>query len=164
MKFRLALLFASTLNLAISQDTIVKSGKFSDLNSVQLELLGPAGIYSLNYERILWNGSGWKTTAQVGFSILGTREWSGINFPISVNQLKSFRNHHIEMGIGTVANLVFHKTVINGYQWESYMHFNGRLGYRYQNPDGHFLFRAGYTPIVYPEFGHWGGLSFGWSF
>ncbi len=164
MKYRSALLFVLILHQAMSQDTLVKPGIFSDRNSVQLELLGPAGIYSLNYERVLWNRSSWKTTTQIGFSILGTRDWSGINFPIAITQLKSFTNHHVEIGIGTIANVVFHKTNIYGYQWERYMYFNGRLGYRFQKPEGKFLFRAGYTPLFYPEFGHWVGLSLGYSF
>ena len=42
-------------------------------------------------------------------------------------------------------------------------------GYRYSNPDGGFVFRAGYTPLLFvtteqKEIFHWGGMSFGYRF
>ena len=130
-------------------------------------LLGPAGIYSLNYERVLWNGSGWKTTVQVVLSFFGNQNWKGMNFPIAITQLKSFRNHHIEVGVGALPNVVLYSSNAHEEPPQNLngdIYFNGRIGYRFQNPERHFIFRAGYTPIVYPEFGHWGGIAFGWTF
>jgi hypothetical protein len=55
--------------------------------------------------------------------------------------------------------------------WEPYLF--GRIGYRFQNPDGGWLFRIGFTPfisyfndyvgadhLIYP----FGGISLGYSF
>ena len=167
MKLLSSLLFLILSSGLSAQESTGDSGKFSSLNSVQLELLGPAGIYSLNYERVLWNGSGWKTAAQVGLSFFGNQNWKGMNFPIAITQLKSFGNHHLEVGVGALPNVVLYSSNAHEEPPQNLngdIYFNGRIGYRFQNPERHFIFRAGYTPIVYPEFGHWGGIAFGWTF
>jgi hypothetical protein len=43
------------------------------------------------------------------------------------------------------------------------------IGYRYSDPAGGFVFRAGYTPLIFvtteqKDIFHWGGMSFGYRF
>jgi len=53
----------------------------------------------------------------------------------------------------------------NSREWSSFL--TGRVGYRYQKPNGRFIFRIGFTPLyeldgneLHPS----GGLSFGYGF
>jgi hypothetical protein len=142
------------------QDTLKTVPKKKFLNSIQLELLGAGGVYSLNYERFILSGRRLKTTAQVGLSVWGNKEWKGISFPIAINEQISFGCHHIEIGVGTSPNYVNNK--VHGKSWDYYL--TSRFGYRYQLHDHKFIFRAGYTPLLYPVFMHWAGISFGYAF
>jgi hypothetical protein len=129
-----------------AQDT----NKFVKLNSVQLELGGHGLVYSLNYERILLNYNRFKLAGQVGFSYYPP--FTGfIDYwiPISINGMFSIRNHHIELGSGFIINRVSSRDFYNNaidWDWEGFL--SARIGYRYQKPDGHFLFRAGFTPVL----------------
>jgi hypothetical protein len=139
---------------------------FDKKNSVQFELFGHGLFYSVNYERVLINRHKFKTTAQAGISFYPV-DIRMLWIPLSVNQLISFNQHHLELGIGQVLTL-------DSDEWEPFGSF--RIGYRYQKPEGRFLFRAGFTPFIeyaaaleykdrrqmelYPS----GGLAIGYSF
>lgn len=139
-------------------------------NSVQFDLGGPGFIYSLNYERMLINGRRKKTAIQIGASYYppstGIRD---IWIPIGVNELFSRREHHLEVGLGWIiireASRDSENEVVE-WSW-SYM-MSARIGYRYQRPDGKFVFRAAFTPLFEfegtREIHPFGGVSFGYSF
>lgn len=84
------------------------------------------------------------------------------------------------MGIGTfalreVARDKMDDYLITGRFWTYGL--SGRLGYRYQKPDGRFLWRIGFTPLLQRErpglyydptapfriFTPWGGVSVGYA-
>ena len=153
---------------------MAQEGKmFQDKNSVQLDLGGHGLFYSINYERILHNGERFNTAAQIGFSYYppgtGVRDlW----IPLGINEIFSFGNHHIEAGLGFIAIREAARDPDNNpdYWFWSNM-FSGRIGYRYQKPDGRFLFRAGFTPVLEvnwesnaTEFHPLAGVSFGYTF
>ncbi len=143
-----------------ADSTQISKWIFHQKNDFHLELLGAAGLYSINYERVIVNGNKLKTLASIGFSYMGTKSWRGFIIPISINQLLSFKEHHIELGIGGSPNFVISNDF--GETWAQFIFT--RIGYRYQKPKGKFIFRAGAIPIVYPEFGIWGGISIEHSF
>jgi hypothetical protein len=143
-----------------NDSTQISKWIFHQKNDFHLELLGAAGLYSINYERVIVNGNRFKTLASIGFSYMGTKSWRGFIIPISINQLLSFKEHHIELGIGASPNFV----ISNAFGENWYQFIFTRIGYRYQKPKGKFIFRGGAIPIVYPEFGIWGGISIGHSF
>ncbi len=143
--------------------------KFIYKNSAQVELGGHGLVYSLNYERILVNGQRFKTTGQVGFAYYPASNESdpckycvrNSRIPIVINEIFSFSKHHIELGVG----YVFIRMPPGAYSVGSGGYFTGRLGYRYQKPNGHLIIRIGFTPIFrnynfYPI----GGLAIGYSF
>lgn len=153
--------------------------KFENKNSVQLDAGGHGMFYSLNYERIIFNGKRFKTAAQVGFSYY-PRSWGYIELwtPIGINEIFSFTNkHHIELGIGIVPTRSPSpkmEEMFDSYSPWSYF-LSARLGYRYQKPDGNFLFRAGFTPLAEGRLRDFGkpsylnihplvGVSFGFKF
>lgn len=144
-------------------DTIVATEpdlRFNYKNNVQLELFGSAGLYSINYERIIFNQNKYKTVGELGFSRIPISEGNGMSFPISINQLISFQRHHIELGVGATPNYV------SDYLYPGWdIHYSARIGYRYQKPHRRFIFRAGVVPIfAFPGYGIWGAVNFGYGF
>ena len=76
---------------------------FNNKNSIQADIGGHMVFYGFNYERIVLNKSRLKTTVQAGFSIY--TEFTNVIpfwFPLSFNQLVSFKAHHAEIGIGVM--------------------------------------------------------------
>lgn len=146
---------------------------FQNKNSLQLELAGPTVIYSLNYERILYNRDRFKTAAQAGISYYppstGMRD---IWIPIGVNEIFSMGVHHIEAGLGYMAIIEASRDENNEpVEWNWNHMLTARLGYRYQKPEGHLILRAGFTPVFelgsFPDgdyFHPLGGLSVGYGF
>lgn len=134
--------------------------KFQQKNDLHLEILGAAGLYSINYERLLINTHRSKTLVSVGISFIGINSWKGFVIPVSLNELISFKQHHIELGIGGSPNFVVSNDF--GANWDQFVFT--RIGYRHQKPNGKFVFRAGVLPIVYPDLGLWAGISIGHSF
>ena len=81
----------------------------------------------------------------------------------------SFSKHHIEFGLGyIIAKDYLIKKADNVYNWEGF--FTGRIGYRYQKPNGRIMLKIGFTPIIEyihlenPIFYPSGGLAFGYCF
>jgi len=169
MKKKLIVLFLSFFSIsAISQQA--SEGSFQNKNSFQFELGGHGLIYSFNYERILLNGHKFKTASQIGISYYppsaGMRD---IWFPICINELYSFGSHHIEGGIGYVIIREATRDMednLDEWFWSGV--FTGRIGYRYQKPDGRLILRAGFTPFMEHgtahEFHPSGGISVGYNF
>ena len=114
----------------ISQNTDSSNHLFQKKNNINVDLGGYGVIGSIGYERILINSNKFKTTGQVGGSVF--------SFPVTVNQLVSFNNHHMEFGLGII--LPTTKT------YDPY--FSGSIGYRFQKPTGRYLFRARLMPVV----------------
>jgi hypothetical protein len=149
--------------------------EFSDTSniktkSIQIELLGNGIGYSFAYENIFINHAKFKTAALIGIEYLPPSFDVDLIFPVQVCQLFSFNKHHLELGIGYSFILeLWHEENIKQLSGL----FNGRIGYRYQKPDGKFLFRFGFIPFrthwitngnEHYKFSPWGGISFGYAF
>ncbi|MFA5817440.1 MAG: hypothetical protein WC865_17700 [Bacteroidales bacterium] len=154
---------------SFSQSTNTQNDKLSHRSSVQFELFGHGMLYSLNYEYVVINRNRLKTTAQVGFSYYPpSTGYRPTWIPISINELISFGKHHIELGIGHVFITEMGHDVYgeDRREWEGF--FSGRLGYRYQKPNGRLIIRAGFTPLYEYSNDHAfhpsGGLAVGYSF
>lgn len=161
--FFTSLIFLTSLYGQTTTDTIVTNEpdlRFRYKNNIQLELFGSAGLYSINYERIIFNQNKYKTVGEIGFSVLALKAWKGVSFPLSINQLISFQRHHIEFGVGILPNYTSGDFFTG---WETY--YSARIGYRYQKPNSKFIFRIGAVPIfAFPGFGVWGAINFGYGF
>jgi hypothetical protein len=118
------------------------------------EVGGAAGIYSLNYEYRPIPEFGARVGASF-FPCLFNCQPAGL-FPMSLHAIAGEGSHSFELGGGVMIATSDRK--------------DGRLvypefGYRYERPDGGFLFRATMTPFfrisdlkfLIP----WGGISFG---
>jgi hypothetical protein len=164
MKFLLPLsLVLNFLNVCHSQDELQTKENFSNKNSVQFELFGHGEFYSVNYERILFNGHRFKTTAQLGAYYNPFASSNVLGFPLLINELLTFKSHHMEIGAGVVLS--------HQYAFDDYIQLwalipNARVGYRYQPADGRFILRTAWTPHMgqYGDLKHYAGLSVGYSF
>lgn len=127
-----------------------ESKKFEHPNSILLDLGGHGLFYSLNNERILINNDRLKTTGQVGISYYpastGIRD---VWMPVGINEIFSFSNHHFEAGAGVVfIREALRETYNTASEWFWSTLLSGRIGYRYQKPEGRLIVRIGFTPVL----------------
>ena len=155
--------FKIILCLCISLFAAVPSFGQQHPNSLYLEVGGSAGIYSINYDRLIGSHLG----IRIGFSYWADLIIPGISaqiFPTSLNCFIGNGSSKFELGVGVTY-------VIGEINWfgerasGSVVVPNINIGYRYQSEDGGFLFRLGFMPLIGPhEILPWGGLSAGVSF
>ena len=147
---------------------------FSKKNSIQLDLLGQ-GIFTISYERRIINKDRFKTVGKIGTMYIA----QGVNWTISSNQIFSFKMNHIELGTGIT---IFHEP--DFWNWKPHITYSPLIfGYRYQKPNGWFIFKAGYYSHLWKVPGvlelpddvrgklgkthiyrHFGGISLGATF
>ncbi len=143
--------------------------RFQYLNNFQIEAGGHCVVYSINYERFFLNSNSYKTSVQIGISYYPPK--SGIRdfwIPVSVNGLKSYGKHHVEAGIGMVAvREAIRDAEYEAQEWFWSAFISGRIGYRYQKPNGRLTLRIGFTPLLELdaiEFHPLAGLAVGYTF
>ena len=134
------------------------------------EILGNALLFSANYERRFTE----KTSGRIGVSILPFEDDEGdtetvVLVPLMVNRISHPRaNHHFEAGVGVV--VAGGETVDLSDYGDDDDTFStavgtATIGYRYQRPDGGFVFRVGITPLFdFETVLPWIGVSFGGNF
>lgn len=150
---------------------------FEKHNTVFIEVGGNGMFYSINYDRILTYGKTMHTTFRCGFTFMPMWEFLDIETilgPIfELNELFGKQDHYFEMGIG-ISSLAF----ITSPPWpngrrpipEMATYIMPRIGYRLQKRDSKFMFRVGFTPLVFYMwdfddtalgFVPWGGIGVG---
>lgn len=173
--FLISLMFLSYFSFGQQSKKNIVSNKFCYKNSVEFELFGHGSFYSIDYERLIVNNEKTKTLGQIGFAYYP--ESTGVIplwIPISINQLISFHSNHLELGIGQI---IINDEMPDGK--DDYKLFGSlKIGYRYQKPNGRFLIKAAFTPIIdywdkidenihgekLVDFISWGGITFGYNF
>lgn len=146
----LVLILTINISLTMAQNKTV-------YNSVYIEALGNAGIYSLNYDRILSQNIG----VRFGAGFLPIIDV--LTIPATINLFIGNGSSKLELGAGI---LILSQTRDNRHGLFRDNNFiTALIGYRYQQPEGGFLFRIGFTPLFsQKEFFPWGGFSVGTSF
>ena len=176
-----ASLALTTASASAGDDLSATTSAAPAQNALYAELGGNSGWYSLNYERFLkpdmairvglsymsvtaTAGSGMDSasanatwaTLPVMFEYLGVHAGShalelggGVNFMYFSGSAATFDATAMSSGVIPVGTAT--------------------IGYRYSNPEGGFVFRAGYTPLIFvtteqKEIFHWGGMSFDYRF
>lgn len=124
-------------------------------NTVFIEILGNAGTYSLNYDRLLYQSKGYKLAGRLGFSFFPKNTYNMQSFPLEVSVLFSaYGNHHIEIGSGLsyikgleAKDVIVDYTGSRKYVSES-LYIPFRVGYRYQRQRGRLFLKAGVIPMI----------------
>ncbi len=141
-------------------------------NTIYFEIFGQGLINSINYDRLLVVNEKSTTSITIGFShwgyLMSTSEnkVTSTGIPISFNYLYGKNNHNLELGIGVTQ--MFTKiemdmtsilspltslfseeiTQIKSIDQISTTYFTPKIGYRYQQLNGGFCFRATLTPLI----------------
>ena len=173
----LSILLSLLLGQAFAQNGTATKSK----SSIYLELGGAAGLWSLNYDRSLWEiNESFKLHGRAGLGLYS--EFNGAGFPdvmVPVSGIvlwSAFRNkwgkntHRVEAGGGiTYYNWTLRDALsTDGFSRRSDLLGHLILGYRFQKLEGGLMFRVTYTPIINnysnKPFEHWAGGSIGYTF
>ena len=140
---------------------------FTKRNAVYIGIWGNSFDYPhIGYDRIVFAKEKYQWIAGSGFWI------GGGNFDKShdlilcpESSILLGRIHHFEAGLGYSVELYNFSNFQDKSDYAIFM----RMGYRYQKPDGGFLFRIGFTPtlrnsIFSSQLFPWAGISVGGSF
>lgn len=132
--------------------------------AVYLEGLGSGIVYSINYDQRFGSevdGLGFR--AGVGF--VYAQSDVIISVPVLLNYLTGTNAHHLELGLGG-SFYRFPDSIIGDYDYETIFGATGNVGYRWSPPEGGFMFRVTWTPIIGNEITLilFGGIGVGYSF
>ncbi len=126
-------------------------------SAVYLELGGSAVAYSINYEHRFVPELGLRAGAGV-FPLCVFHCETVVVLPLSIQAIVGEGNHHFEVGGGVTITTLRDKDARFAIP---------EIGYRYEKPDGGFLFRALFTPLFrlndLKDVTPWAGLSFGYA-
>jgi hypothetical protein len=140
-------------------------------NLVYIELAGPGGYGSLNYERILFSVSEIQLGVRCGVSTYHVKDYTNnfnpdILIPISINGYYG-NVHKLQVGVGqTFANIVHAGSADFEPVRKTNFHTYFSIGYQYQMNSNGVFFRIAYTPVIEfnSYFRHWAGVSAGYTF
>lgn len=161
---------AAALAVCAPSPAAADDGKRQAKNALYVELLGNGFLYTVNYERLLqddvWLRIGFETVNWTEGGLFSEGEHHElVAVPLMVSRLFGSRYGRLELGLGVVPNTL---TGVSA---------TATAGFRFQPPDGGFLFKVGFTPVypfyAYesesdyeeddPKFLPWFGLSLGWA-
>ena len=160
MKKTILIIFCTIFSFftVFSQENMQEATPPIKHHSVYLELGGNSGVYSLNYDYSLPVSENTKLAVGGGLALLSIYSYHEGPSPVKTNLyfftpeanlLFGKNSHHLETGASLI---LFQIPAL-------------RVGYRYQPAKGGFLFRAGFTPLLFRmEIFPWGGISFGYTF
>jgi len=162
------------LSLLLGQ-TFAQSGTATkSKSSVYLEVGGAAGLWSLNYDRELWEiNENFRLHGRAGLGMYS--EFNGAGFPDVIIPISSMiiwgnSTHRVETGGGiTYYNWTLRDPLKpDGFSRRSDLLGHLILGYRFQKLEGGLMFRVTYTPVIINDsnnpFEHWAGGSIGYTF
>lgn len=126
----------------------VPGKEFIALDAYYLEIGNNSDVYSINYDRIVYTRDIFKAAVRIG---LGTNIFFQENEPgvypvVPVEAIGMFGRYekHLELGLGYTRRFTDEPDLLQN------MYF-GRVGFRYQKPNGGLLVRVGVTPFISPE-------------
>ncbi|MFH0867580.1 MAG: hypothetical protein V1904_15425 [Bacteroidota bacterium] len=148
MKFltTLILFYLLLANAIFGQDHDSIQKINSSRNTIYLELFGNASLYTINYDRILFDFKKTKTTGRIGLCYMPkSSKFSAftdksIVLPLEINQLFGRKNDFFELGLSTTFFFVQH-------EYTSIMLFP-KIGFRHQKRNGGFFHKVSYAPLI----------------
>jgi len=154
-------------NMAFSQSAPTGPAR----NLVYVELAGPGGYGSLNYERILLSKSEIQFGVRCGISTYHVNDYTNnfnpdILIPLAINGYYG-NVHKLHIGVGqTLANIVQAGSIDFEPVRKTNFHTYFSIGYQYQKNSNGVFFRIAFTPVIEfnSYFRHRAGVSAGYSF
>jgi hypothetical protein len=137
------LLFQTTITYSQELNTQTPISR----NTFYLEFLGTGGLYSVNFDRILYKKNSFGIAGRTGITYWPKiEEWTDVEGPglsIEVTGLLGKKRGVFEFGTG-LSYFYFLGDMENN----SFILIVPRIGYRNQQPDGGFFYRIGFTPWI----------------
>ena len=154
------MVFGVIASFAMVNET--KAQSVNAKNAIYVELGGNGLLYSVNYDHRF--NTDW--SARGGIMYASIDDFSLTIVPLLANYLVG-NNHMLEIGAGVA--YIGINVKVDGEEFfnvsGSDIAGTGNIGYRYQNVDGGFVFRIGFTPLFSQHgFTPWAGLSLGYAF
>lgn len=147
--FTLLLLFLSILlspDKLFAQYRTVES--FGAMNAAYFEIAGNGDTYSINFERLFLQQAELKVGLRAGIGtnlfFLPEETTTYPIVPIEAIGLMGRREKHFEFGLGYTRRFTDDPDLLHD------MYF-GRLGFRYQRPEGGLVVRVALTPFISAE-------------
>lgn len=127
------------------------------LTANYIELLGNAGLYSVNFDRVFINRKSFKISGRIGANVWPNGRYFEQSYVVENNYIFFEGDHHFEIGPGLTLQRKYNPVCSDtskypAYNWESIWFGMFRLGYRYQKAEEGFFFRCGLTPILYRKY------------
>lgn len=168
LKISLLSLLIFCLNNLIAQTA--DTSAFSK-NIIFLEVGGPGGYGSMNFERTILKHQKVTVNGRIGLSTVHLKNHlrkinPDVIIPFSIHACYG-NAHKAEVGLGETFTYM---NVVNFDNYEtkrnSYFHTAVSLGYRYQPNHSGIFVRLAYTPVFERNISlrHWGALSLGYTF
>jgi hypothetical protein len=135
-------------------------------NTVYVEALGNAGLYSLNYDRLVTENLAFRVGASYASGNIFDRNVGSVTIPVMVSWLAGNYSHKFEVGVGPVACIQTAGGVnLPPFGDNSPIGGTATVGYRYTPLNGGFTVRVGFTPLFGAGgFWPWGGVGAGAMF
>ncbi|MFD2245837.1 hypothetical protein [Pontibacter ruber] len=145
MRYIYFLLF---LLLPLSLSAQYLTQPISAYNAVYGEVGGNGDVYSLNYDRIVFQQSLLKAALRVGVgtNLFFMKDEPSVYpiVPVEALGMVGRRQKHLEFGLGYTRRFTEDPELLHNM-------FFARIGFRYHTPDGGLVVRVAATPFVSPE-------------
>ena len=169
MKNRLIFIFLCALASIGTMPNLYAQPTKPKVNAIFLDLGGPGGLASINYEQKLFELLHIQVYAQVGLStykiIDFTRKFNpDIIVPMGLMFTSQDKKFQPIISIGSTYSNSVHATPY-GKTRDAHLHMWSKIGYRYNFNDSPIYLQASYVSIREQEVGHrnWGGISIGYK-
>jgi hypothetical protein len=157
---RVALAFAGAFTLGMAPCAAAQNVERTAKNVIYAEVGGNAITLSVNYERFMTHNLAVRVGVNAFGAIVVEDEPSVFIVPVMLTLVSGRSSSHAEIGLG--ARFSSGDILDMGLDG---VYPTGTLGYRYQRPEGGFVARAGFTPILMADaVWPWIGLSIGYAF
>lgn len=153
----------SNYNGEISPATYLK---FNDpdqkRHSMNIELLGAAGIGSINYERQFAANKNhrWMYRVGVGGSYIDKNNGAIFIFPLTTHFIVGKKSHYLDLSAGIAPSITTH--------FNAFVRAPLGIGYRFEHWYRRLYYRISYTPLVSflldVQYEHWFGATIGYHF
>jgi hypothetical protein len=120
--------------------------------SINLNLAGNSGFYSISGEKILKKYDNSFINSNLGFGFLKLGNYNFYSIPFSVNYLQGSKKHHIEYGLGLSYLYGIHYVVIlppenTNYCATNAIYLTPSISYKFDKLKKGFIFKVSYSPL-----------------
>ena len=125
--------------------------------AIYLEIAGSSMLYAVKYDKIFHQNGRFKVAYSVGIGVFPRkfeRLYANVQLPLEITAMQGKGDGHFEYGIGVTPYLAHYGTYDLTRSEDQIFDYSGmalavtgRLGYRYQIPDGGLLLRLSFNPI-----------------